>query len=141
MRIIQTQLRFLGFLGADVGVMFVLGVVTIETLSLGMLLTTFLVLAGLTCVNYLYFDIQNRSFQIIYPDRIVITEASRYGEEDKTIKLSHLEEIEIDQAGLFRMALDYGTIKLKGGGRVHAQIDWVKHPHNVKGYLMQEMGK
>lgn len=54
--------------------------------------------------------------------------------DQKMIKLSGLEEIEADQAGLLKMLFNFGDLTFKGQG-VTETLRFVKNPRYVKRYI------
>lgn len=68
-------------------------------------------------------------------DRIYIEHKWIFGVVDqKTVKISGLEEVEVEQAGLLKQFLNFGTITFKGQG-VTESIMFVKNPNFYKQYL------
>lgn len=54
--------------------------------------------------------------------------------DQKVIKISGLEEVEVDQAGLLKQLLGFGTLIFKGQG-VTEQLLFVKNPNSYRQYL------
>jgi hypothetical protein len=73
----------------------------------------------------------------IYPDqdRIYIERAWVFGVTDqKSLKISGLEEVDANQSTLFRQLFNFGTLTLKGQG-VTESILFVRDPHFYRAYL------
>lgn len=54
--------------------------------------------------------------------------------DQKVIKLAGLEEVEVDQAGLFKQLFNFGTLIVKGQG-VTERLMLVKNPQSYKNYI------
>lgn len=58
-----------------------------------------------------------------------------FGDTEDSIKLSALDEVEVEQMGLWRMIFNYGTLILKASGGVREELKWVKNPHYYRSII------